>query len=307
MSLSADRLLDRIRLKSEINRWRSLTIVVAVLFGLSVVSNSVDLSGATGDYIARISVTGIILEDSDRDQRLKAVRDDKHVKAVVVYVNSPGGTIVGGETIYRSLRDIAKVKPVVAVMGSVAASGGYMAAIAADRIFTRSGTITGSIGVMMQTAEFTGMAKKLGVKFITFKSGEMKGSPSPMEKLDPKVATVIDAGIADGYEFFLELVKDRRPLSGKELRDLSDGRIFTGRQAVANKLVDSLGGEDEAVKWLVSEKKISAKLKVKDVELKDKKDFLSQIYSKVMGSGTSYISQMLGNGMMVLWKPSIIN
>lgn len=303
MSLSADALLDRLRLKSEINKWRSIAILVAVLLGLSVIGNSVNISGGKKDYIARIEIEGIILESNERDEKLQAIRDNDNIKAVVVYINSPGGTIVGGEKIYNSLREVASVKPVVAVLGSLAASGGYMAAIGADRIFTSAGTMTGSIGVMMQTAEVTDLAQKLGVNFITLKSSELKGSPSPMEKFDPKAAMVMQESIDDGFEYFIGLVKDRRPLSEAEVRTLSDGRVYTGRQAVKNKLVDAIGGEKEAVAWLVKEKNIPSSLKVQEVPLKDKENPLEQFYSNVMGGDNPYMSRIFPSGMMTMWNP----
>lgn len=303
MSLSADALLDRLKLKSEINKWRTIAILAAVLLGFTLIGKSVDISGGVKDYIARIEIEGIILENTKRDEKLQAIKDDTNIKAVVVYINSPGGTIVGGEQLYNSLREIATVKPVVAILGSLAASGGYMAAIGADKIFTSSGTMTGSIGVLMQTAEFTDLAQKLGVNFITFKSGELKGSPSPMEKMSPNVAKVMQDSITDAYEYFIGLVKDRRPLTEAEVRKLSDGRIYTGRQAVKNKLVDAIGGEKEAVEWLVNEKKISSDLKVKEVPLKEKENPFEQFYSNVMGSDNPYIARISASGLMAIWNP----
>jgi protease-4 len=303
MSLSADALLDRLKLKSEINKWRTIAILIAVLLGFSVIGKSFSDSGGAKDYIARIEVDGIILEDTKRDEKLQVIRNNDNIKAVVVYINSPGGTIVGGEKIYNSLREISTVKPVVAVLGTFAASGGYMVAIGADKIFTSAGTMTGSIGVLMQTAEITDLAQKLGVNFITFKSGELKGSPSPMEKLNPNVAKVMQDSIDDGYEYFIGLVKDRRPLTEAEVRSLSDGRIYTGRQAVKNKLVDAIGGEKEAVEWLVKDKKIPSSLKVQEVPLKDKENPLEQFYSNVMGSNNPYIARMFPSGLMAMWNP----
>jgi protease-4 len=303
MTLSADNLLDRMRLKSQVVKWRSLAIAIATLLVASFVMRSFNLEGQ--DSIARISVEGIILEDRDRDKKLDEVKRDDNIKAVVVYINSPGGTIVGGEDLYLSLRSIAEKKPVVAVMGDVAASGGYMAAIAADRIYARSGTITGSVGVLLQSFEVTELAKKVGVNLITFKSGELKASPSPLEKVTPKAEAVINASIQDGFNFFVDLVKDRRMLPPEIIAEISDGRIFTGRQAIQSKLIDALGGENDAIEWLHQEKNIDAKLPVKDVDWKQEKMLLDRIYSKVMSSGSSYMSEVLGNGIMAVWKPSL--
>jgi protease-4 len=302
MSLSADNLLDRMRLKSQITKWRGLAIALGVLLLCSLVVRSFSLKGE-GDNIAHISVEGIIVEDRDRDKKLEEIKNDDHVKAVVVYINSPGGTIVGSEDLYVSLRDIAAKKPVVAVLGSVAASGGYMAAIASDRIFARSGTITGSVGVLLQSFEVTELAKKVGVNLLTFKSGELKAAPSPLEKVTPKTERVINESIQDGFHFFVDLVKERRMLPAENIAEISDGRIFTGRQAMQSKLIDDLGGEKEALEWLRKEKNIDAKLPVKDVDWQQEKMFLEKFYSKVMGSSSSYVAGIAGSGIMTMWKP----
>jgi protease-4 len=305
MILSVDSLLDRMRLKAQITKWRSATIAIGVLL-LALLGTKTFKNEDKTDNIARIEIEGIIMEDHERETRLENIKNDDHIKAVIVYINSPGGTIVGGETLYLSLRDIASVKPVVAIMGSMAASGGYMAAIAADHILARSGTITGSIGVLLESFEVTELAKKIGVNMQTFKSGELKGSPSPLEKTTPAVEKMINESIKDGYSFFVDLVKERRPLPEKDVAQITDGRIFTGRQAVANKLVDGLGGEAEAVKWLQTEKKVDPALKVKEVELKEEKDFLEKVLSNVTASKAPYMAEVFGSGgMMSLWKPTL--
>ncbi len=306
MPLSADRLLDRVKLKSEIVKWRSLAILAVILLALSFLTKSADLSSIPQDYIARVSIEGVITEDRSREQKLASLKSDSQVKAVIVYINSPGGTIVGGEDLYESIKSIAEEKPVVAVMGSLAASGGYMAALPAHKIFARSGTLTGSIGVMLQSAEVTELSRKIGVSFKTFKSAPLKGVPSPLEKLDLQGEKVINASIADSYEFFKGLVKANRPLSDEELEDVSDGRIFTGRQALQSKLIDELGGEDAAIRWLKSEKGIKQDISVKEVTFGENKMWFEKISSKVMGGGAPYMSEFLGNSVMALWSPAIL-
>lgn len=304
MSLSADNILDRIRLKSQVKKWRLLAIIAVTLFAFAVFARMGDVSSVSGSYIARVPVEGIILESRERDKKLAEIKDDKNIKAVIVYINSPGGTMVGGENIYNSLRAIAEKKPVVAVMGSVAASGGYMAAIAADHITAHAGTITGSVGVMMQSAEFSELSKKLGVNFLTFKSGEMKGAPSPFEQFSPKAGEIINHSIADSFSFFLGLVKERRPLTEKNIENISDGRIFTGRQAVEEKLVDSLGGEEAALKWLNDEKGIDKKLPVRDVKPEGKKAWMDQFTSMIIGRGTAAMSGY--SGITAIWSPELL-
>lgn len=305
MSLSADRLLDRSRLKSEITKWRSLTIVVATLLAVSIIFKSSGFANSHHDYIAYIKIDGIILEDEKKEEKLENIKNDKRAKALVVYINSPGGTMVGGESLYKSLREIAEVKPVVAYMGSVAASGGYMAAIAADRIYAMEGTITGSVGVLLQAAEITELSKKIGVNFITFKSGELKAVPSPLEKVTPQVSAMVEETIKDSFETFIGMVKARRPLTERYLGNISSGRIFTGRQAVKNGLVDAVGGKKEAIEWLYTEKKLDKKLKLEEINLEDDKEWFDRLYTKVMG-GSSYITGSSQKGIMALWNPALM-
>lgn len=299
MTLAADSLLDRIKLKKSVFLWRTLAILAAtsILITLSFKNNSG--LNAPVDHIARIAVEGVIFENNDRDKILKTVKNDNHVKAVIVYINSPGGTIVGSENLYSSLREISKVKPVVAVMGSLAASGGYMTAIGADRIFARAGTITGSIGVLMQSFDLTGLGNKLGINFIALKSGRLKATPSPFEKSDPEAIKVLNESIADSFDLFLSMVVERRALSKNEINKISDGRILTGRQALEVRLIDELGGEDEAVVWLQKEKKINMNLKVIDVELDSEKKFIEKLMSKVSG-GIVPFAGIRNGGLMAI-------
>jgi protease-4 len=302
MPLSADNILDRIKLKSEVVKWRTLTIVIATLLAVVLVAKSSNLYKAGADSIARVSIEGIILENRDRDAKLEEIKNNNRIKAVILYINSPGGTIVGGENLYYAIRSISEVKPVVAVMGSIAASGGYMTAIAADYIVARTGTITGSVGVILESFEVTELAKKIGINPIMLKSGELKGSPSPFEKPNPKAEKVLMDSVQDSYNFFVDLVKDRRMLSEQNIAVIADGRVFTGKQALANKLIDSLGGEKEAIGWLAKEKNIDTKLPVKDIDLEPEKKLWEKIYTKVMGSN-AYIAEFSGSGIMALWRP----
>lgn len=300
MTLSADNLLDRILLKRSLRNWRILAILAVTAFFVVLAISAENSIRVPANYIARVNVDGVIFEDSDRDKIIKSLKEDKHVKAVVVYINSPGGTIVGSENLYYALQDVAKTKPVVAVMGSLAASGGYMAAIAADKIYARAGTLTGSVGVLMQSFDVTELGKKLGVGFITFKSGKLKASPSPFEKLDADVEKAIKESIADSFDLFLGMVVERRELADAQINGIKDGRILTGRQALKLKLVDEIGGQDEAIKWLQDEKAISKKLEVIDVELESKKKFVEKLLSKVTGGNTPLAFATKG-GILAMW------
>ncbi len=304
MPLAADSLLDRIKLKTQVRRWRFLTISILLLLAFVLLNKpSSGLMGIEKGFVARISVNDIITESKERDDILARVAKNNAIKAVIVRINSPGGTVVGGETLYESLRDIAKKKPVVAVMESVAASGGYMAALGADMIFAHRGTITGSIGVVLQTAEFTELADKVGVRFLTFKSGPLKAVPSPFEKLPPEGREAIQSSVEDTYNLFVDMVAERRNLPRDTVLKLADGRVYTGGQAFSHKLVDMIGSEKDARIWLEKEKKISASLDVKDVELSEKKGFIENLLSSFSFMGSSLLAPPVSTGLYALWKP----
>lgn len=270
-------------LKDKVHKWKNIAIILGiavflllarVLFGGSLIG------GVEGglDYVAKIKIDGMISEDDYRSEILKKIAEENAIKAVIVEIDSPGGTIVGSEILFSELRKIALKKPMVVLMNSLAASGGYMASIASDHIIAHNGTLTGSIGVLMQSAEITDLASKVGVKFNTYKSAPLKAAPSPFEKSNSEVDRVIGESIKDSAEFFFGLVKDRRgdKLNKKEMATIFDGRVFNGRQALKAGLVDEVGGIDEVLAYLKSQKIDTDKLEVKDVEIVKIQDNLFQ-------------------------------
>lgn len=283
---SSDNLAALIYLKNKVHKWKNialLLIVVALLLVVRVVNGgglSDDL--VDGDYIANIKIEGIIFEDDFRSEILQKVAEEKSIQAVIVNINSPGGGIVGSEILFNQLRIIADKKPVVVVMGSVAASGGYMAAIASDYIIAHNGTLTGSIGVLMESPDVTDLASKIGVKLNTYKSSPLKGSPSPFEKPNPLVDKVMKESIADSYKFFADLVKERRgdKIKKEFISTAFDGRVFTGRQALQAGLVDKIGGKEEALSYL-SDNKVDVKnLPLREVEVTKKEE---KLFEKFFG------------------------
>jgi protease-4 len=293
MSISSDNFAALIHLRDQARKWKNITflmliaiflLVFKVMFGPSKeVKNNVDIGVK---YIANISVDGVIFDDDYRTRILNKISNQKNIKAVIVNINSPGGSIVGSEILYENLREIAKNKPTVVLMGSLATSGGYMASIASDYIIARNGTLTGSIGVIMQTSEVTDLAKKLGVNFLTYKSSPLKGAPSPFEKPSPQVNKVINSAIEDSHKFFSELVLMRRADKlPKVKKNIFDGRVFTGRQAFKSGLVDEIGGRNEALKYLKNIHKIDIeKLPIEDVSITKPE---SKIFEKLFGEGSA--------------------
>ncbi|MFY9590123.1 signal peptide peptidase SppA [Rickettsia endosymbiont of Halotydeus destructor] len=282
MNISPDYLIERRQKKKQLLIWKLIAVVLIIVL-VSVIGKKFILQDKlpmNQEYIASILIEGIILEDAKRDKKLKEIIDDKQIKALIVNINSPGGTVVGSEKIYNILRKISEKKPVAIVMGTMAASGGYLISLGGDYIVSHNGTITGSIGVILQTAEVTDLAEKLGIKFTNFKSGELKAAPNPTEKVTEIVRLAIMENIYDNYDYFIELVALRRKIPIAEVKKIADGRIYSGRQALKLNLIDSIGSEDTALKWLYEIKKINSRLVVKEFKLKPKHNLFEIIFEE---------------------------
>lgn len=302
MPLDADARIDRRRLKRRLVLWRTVAIVAVVIAVLLSLRPEDRL--LVGDHVARLTISGLITDDRERSQVLAETAADPQVRAVIVHINSPGGTVVGGEALYRDLRDIAAAKPVVAVLREFGASAGYMVALGTDRIFARRGTITGSIGVVLQTADITGMLEKLGISTETLKSGPLKAVPNPLEPLTPEARERTLEVVRDVFDMFLDMVVERRDMTRPEALELADGRIFTGQQAVANGLVDEIGGEKEAVAWLAAVHGIDETLPIHDLELPGEDRLWRRLLETLAGK-TLFSERVTLDGLISLWHPDL--
>lgn len=263
--LETETVLDRRRLRRSVSIWRGAGLAaVAIAIGALVLGNNKLASLAGEKQIARVTVEGMITEDRDQLKLLKDLADDDSVSGVLLFVNSPGGTTTGGEALYEGIRALAKKKPVVAEFGTIAASAAYIAGLATDHIVSRGNSITGSVGVLIQWPEFVQLLDKVGVKVNEVKSGPLKASPSPFEPLDDASKKVAEDMVGDGFKWFVGLVETRRGVKAADIPGLLEGRIFSGREALQAKLVDEIGGEDEAVKWLKDAKGVPQGAKVVD-------------------------------------------
>ncbi len=297
-----DQLLDRRRLKRRLAAWRLVAVLAIVAFGMALVGHYFD--GLRERHVARLDVVGLIVDDPDLLDALDEIENDDDAEALIVRIDSPGGTTVGGEALHDALRRVAKKKPVVAVIGTVGASAGYLTAIAAHHIVARESSITGSIGVILQTADLTGLLEKLGIKPESIKSGALKATPSPLEPLTDEARAVTQAIVDDAHRWFVRLVAEDRGLTGEEADRLADGRIYTGRQALANKLIDAIGGEREARQWLEDQREIPASLPVVDVIYWDEEveilDWLEGL------AGKTFLSERLTlDGLVSVWHPEL--
>ena len=299
-NLDPDRLLDRRRLKRGVAVWRALAIVALVAL---ILVAAMPFAFEEGERVARLWVTGLIEDDPARDRVIAGLRDDEAVKAVVLRLDSAGGTAVGGEALYLSLRSLAEAKPVVAVFGTTATSAAYMAALAADRLVAREATVTGSIGVLFQTAEFTALLEEIGVRAEAIRSGPQKAKPSPYEELDDPTRLAMRSVVADIYESFLRLLMERRSFDRETAVTLADGRVFTGSQAVQAGLVDAIGGEDEARVWLAKVHGVPETIPVTDVVSGSEGglfDVIDAALQRTLPARTLAL-----DGLIAVWHPEI--
>ncbi len=302
MSLDADAAVDRRRLKRHLTFWRVLAIVA--LAGLAIALYGRVAGLPAKDHIARLSVTGVIRDDPDRDRALDGVAKNPRIPALVVRIDSPGGTVVGGETLFHKLRAIGRRKPVVAVMGEIATSAGYMTALGAERIFAREGTLTGSIGVLLQTAEISGLLDKLGISTEAIKSAPLKAEPSPFEPLDETARKATQRLVDDIFRMFVDMVAERRGLSRRRALELADGRVFTGGEALDRNLIDAIGGEDDALLWLESTHGIDADLPVHEVEIEREDTVWRELMQAIFGK-TLFSERVTLDGLVSLWHPDL--
>ncbi len=308
MALEADLALDRRRLKRRLTTWRLVAIGALVLAG-SVAVRGVDKTSVLGGaHIARYRITGEIGDGRAQAETLEKLRDDKTVTAVLLHLDTPGGQVGGGETLHDTVLALAAVKPVVAVMDGTAASAGYMIAVAAPHIVARGSTLTGSIGVLMQTAELSGLLQKIGVGADQLVSGPLKGQPSMIAPLSAPGRAYLQDLIGDMYDQFVGMVAVGRHMDAAKVRTLADGRAYSGRQAQVLGLVDEIGGDKEAIAWMVAQKKITnAKLPVRDAtDDVPWQKALSRAASDVVVSAISGVKPAaLGvDGFYALWQPA---
>ena len=273
MTADSDYLLDRRRLKRRISFWRAATFGVALLAvvgaGLYVARDRVGGGALAGSHVAKVHIGGIITGDDRTLDLLKRVGKSQ-AAAVIVEIDSPGGTVTGSEALFDGLRDLSAKKPTVAVVDGLAASGGYIAAMGTDRIVARQTSVVGSIGVLFQSPNVSRLLDTWGVSVDTIKSAPLKASPNPFEKTTPEAQAAMAAVINDNYDWFKRVVSERRGLSGPDLAAVSDGRVFTGRQAVGLKLVDEIGTEKQAIAWLEGNKGIAKDLPVREWKPEDR-------------------------------------
>jgi protease-4 len=326
MSLDSDVIVDRRRIRRKLTFWRVVAALLAIAAVITI--GSIATPGGRGAFsatgsIARVNIEGLIRSDQDRVEALERLADSK-AAAVIVHINSPGGTTAGSEQLYDALVQLKAKKPLVVVVEGLAASGGYITAIAADHIIAQQTSLVGSIGVLFQFPNFTDLMKTVGVKVEEVKSSPLKAAPNGFEPTSPEARAALDSLVKDSYAWFRDLVKARRGMDDALLDKVADGRVFTGRQAVDLKLIDQLGDEKTAVAWLVAQKGIKSDLPVHDFKLAPRFGDLtflrtaasitldalglSAIARQVEQTGVAQAVDRLGlDGMLALWHPAGAN
>jgi protease-4 len=328
MSFDADAIVDRRRMRRKLTFWRVTAILVVILAvigaGFALVPGS-RLSPAAS-YVARIKIQGLIRGNQDRVEALDRLARS-NAKAVIVHLDSPGGTTAGSEQLYNSLKQLREKKPVVVVVDGLAASGAYIAALSSEHIIAQETSLVGSIGVLFQFPNFTEVLKTIGVKMEEVKSSPLKAAPNGFEPTSPEARAAIEAIVVDSYAWFKNLVKTNRQMDDAQLTKVADGRVFTGRQAVGLKLIDALGDERTARAWLEKEKKVPATTAVRDVSLEPRYGdlaflhvaaYLASSAFQAMGLGTvaQRIEEWGGSqaferlnldGLLALWHPPASN
>ena len=303
MTLETDLLLDRRRLKRRLFFWRVATVIaVAVVL---IVSLAVSPGGS---HVTRVSLTGTITEQRRTVEAIEKLVDDDSAKALIVAIDSPGGAVAAGEALHNAIAKVAAKKPVVAVMGATAASAGFMVAMPAARIFAHESTLTGSIGVLLMTGEISGLLKFLGITDETIVSGPLKNQPSIARPLSEAGKEALHDIVMDMYEQFVAMVAAGRHMDPARVRELADGRAYTGRQALKLGLIDAIGGETEARAWLAAEKGIDAKLPTQDIRRQGLRE-------RLLGDGAegiltymlkTVLSQRVSlDGAYAVWQPSM--
>jgi len=277
MSMTTEQIVDRRRMRRRLGFWRLIGIVAligVVVLGAIAFAGRDAFPGLERDQIARVTIEGFIGDDRRRLRLLDEIIESDAVKAVVVNIDSTGGSTAGGEALYEKLKEVAEAKPTTATIASVGASAAYMAAIATDRIYARRTSITGSIGVLFQYPKLDELLDNWGVGVETIKSSPLKASPSPFEETTPAARAVIAALVRDSYDWFVDIVAEERGMERSEALRLADGRIYSGSQALEVSLIDAIGGEDAAIAWLGEEHDIDTDLPVTDWKVRDDADGL---------------------------------
>ena len=295
--------------------WRIVSLALAISL-LYIFFNNPSTNITLKPHIAHYNISGLLIDPDPILEDLEYLEHEDNIKAIIINVDSPGGTTVSAEEIYLKIRSISSTKPIIVVMKNIATSGAYLFSLGADRIFARENTITGSVGVLLQWARIDQGLEKLGVEVNEIKSGKLKAEPDFFGEADEKTRLLTQKIVDETFIWFLELIKKRRSITDYTVSQISDGRIFTGRQALNLNLIDEIGGNEEAKFWLIENKDINSELEILMYEQKKNANFIELSVAKVMdyfninspygGRLKTNLTLMSIDGLLSIWShPSL--
>ena len=284
-------------------------IAVAIIVYLSFENQE---KSSSNDYIANYNISGLLISADEIIEDLEELKSNNKVNSIIISVDSPGGTTVSAEEIYLKLKEVSLSKPTAIVMRNIATSGAYLLSLGGDVIFSRENTITGSIGVLLQWARIDEALSKLGIEVNEIKSGKLKAEPDFFGEIDEAAQQVTKEIIDETFEWFIRIVKVERDLDPSEIYTISDGRIFTGRQAIELNLVDEIGDKNDAKIWLVENKEIDSNSPIIDFRKSKKPSFIELSLANIMdyfnistpytGRIRSNLSLVNNGGLQSVWE-----
>ncbi len=291
--------------------WRIFSFLLAMSL-LYIFFNNPKTNISSQPHIANYTISGLLVDADQILEDLEYLEFEDNVRAIIITVDSPGGTTVSAEEIFLKIRSISSNKPIVVVMKNIATSGAYLFSIGADRIFARENTITGSVGVLLQWARIDQGLEKLGIEMKEVKSGKLKAEPDLFGESDEEAMALTQKIVDETYTWFLNLVKERRKVEDNAISQISDGRIFTGRQALELNLIDEIGGNREAKFWLIENREINTDLEILIYDQNKSNNFIELSVAKVMdyfNINSSYGDRLKKNlslinidGLLSIWQ-----
>ena len=302
MSLDADWLLDRAALKKRLILWRGLAVLALIIAGAAL---SFRADTANRPHIDDLRISGIIGDAPNLVAQIDQETDNRRARALILTIDSPGGSAAGGIALHNALARFAAKKPLVAVMGAEAASAAYMISLPAARIIASPATLTGSIGVILETPDFSTLLGRVGVTETQIVSGPLKGQPSPFAPLTPAGHAYLQGLVNDMFDQFVTLVATARHMPKAQVLKLADGRAYTGRQALALGLIDALGDRHTAIAWLAAH---GAPRSLPIVPLRQNREFSWPVHAMLPNwlqplMDFVFPQHVTLDGLVALWQP----
>jgi len=304
---NADLIADRRRLKRSLSFWR-VGAIIALVIGLAIAfSKGVGAASLNKPHVASLKFDGLIFDDAEQIELIREIAENEASEALILVIDSPGGTVTGSEILYGELKELAKTKPVVAVIRNMGTSGAYAVALSSEQIFARETSIIGSIGVVFQWADVHELLARLGVDMPSVKSAPLKAEPNPYTEASPEAKAMIARLVNGSLDWFVSIVAEGRKIEVAKARRLANGEVFTGKESLQNGLIDALGGEEAALEWLQTNRGIGKNLEIVDwsehnEQGLDKLNISLKAFSGLLGLSINSNADV-SSGLMAIWSP----